>query len=215
MSERTPSEEGAEARGRSTKRWGTGIRVAVVAALLAVFALLAWATFRPFVGDSLPARVAAGKRPPAPGFNLEVLWPRTDTWPPAVRRAISDGRVDLTELRGRPLVVNFWASWCLPCREEAPLLNAAARASRGRVVFLGVDVRDLRENATAFSREFATPYASVRDRSDRAYRAYGLTGVPETFFIDASGRVVAHVPGVLDIDKVSVGIQAARSSPSQ
>ncbi len=175
--------------------WRSALRLLPLAVVAALFGLIGWATLKGASGSSLPARVAAGERPPAPAFSLEVLWPRAATWPADARRALGDGRVDRRELRGRPLVVNFWASWCLPCREEAPILNAAARAHTGDVVFVGIDVQDLPEDAVAFSREFQTPYASVRDRSNATYEAYGLTGVPETYYLDAQGRVVAHTPG--------------------
>jgi cytochrome c biogenesis protein CcmG/thiol:disulfide interchange protein DsbE len=183
------------------------IGVSVVAAL---FGLLGWATLRAGEGSGLPARVAAGDRPGAPAFSLDVLWPRTDTWPPTLRDALGDGRVGLQELRGRPLVINFWASWCLPCRDEAPILNASARAHAGGVVFLGVDVQDFRSDALAFSQEFKTPYVSVRDRGNRTYEAYGLTGVPETYYVDTTGRVLAHSPGAISRESLEQGIAAAR-----
>ncbi len=106
--------------------------------------------------------------------------------------------------------MNFWASWCGPCREEAPLLNAAARRHAGEIVFLGIDVQDLRDDALAFSREFQTPYVSLRDEDNDTYEGYGLTGVPETYYVDADGRIVAHSPGVISRDSLEAGIAAAR-----
>jgi cytochrome c biogenesis protein CcmG, thiol:disulfide interchange protein DsbE len=187
-------------------RWRWPLRVAALSVVVGLFGLLAWATLSAGRGSSLVARIAAGEAPPAPSFSLEVLWPRVETWPVAARHRLADGRLDLRELRGRPVVVNFWASWCIPCRDEAPILNASARAHAGKVVFLGVNVQDLKSDALAFSREFETPYVSIRDRGNRTYEDYGLTGVPETYHLDAAGRIVAHTPGAVSRRTLEQGI---------
>lgn len=166
-------------------------------AVASVLALFGWATLSAGKGSSLISKIAAGDRPAAPAFDHPVLWPRTDAWPRELRGTLADGLLSLEELRGRPVVVNFWASWCIPCRDEAPILNASARAHRGDVVFLGIDVQDLSWDALAFLREFDTPYVSVRDVENDTYENYGLTGVPETYFLDAEGRIVAHIPGAV------------------
>jgi cytochrome c biogenesis protein CcmG/thiol:disulfide interchange protein DsbE len=186
--------------------------LSVVAALLG---LLVWATLSAGNGSSLPARVAAGEKPSAPPFSLGILWPRAQTWPSEFRHALADGRVDLPELRGRPVVVNFWASWCIPCRDEAPILNASARAHTGEVVFLGVDVQDLRRDALAFLREFKAPYVSVRDRGNGTYEDYGLTGVPETYYLDGKGHIIAHSPGAVSRTSLEAGIVHALQAPRQ
>lgn len=181
-------------------------------ALLAValfLGLLAWATFSPSGGAGLVARIAAGKAPPAPGFDLAVLWPRTETWPREVVSSIADDQLEPVELRGRPVVLNVWASWCIPCREEAPILNASARAHRGEVAFVGVDVQDLKSDALAFLREFNVSYVSVRDRGNVFFERYGLTGVPETYFLAADGRIIAHSPGPVTRETLEDGVRAA------
>jgi cytochrome c biogenesis protein CcmG/thiol:disulfide interchange protein DsbE len=185
--------------------------MAVVSVVVALLGLLAWATLSAGKGNALVARIAAGEAPSAPPFSLEVLWPRAETWPVSARRRLADGRVDVDELRGRPVVINFWASWCIPCRDEAPILNASARAHTGEVVFLGIDVQDLSDDALVFSREFNTPYVSVQDRGNRAYEDYGLSGVPETYYIDRRGRIVAHSPGPVSRGSLEAGIVAAAS----
>jgi cytochrome c biogenesis protein CcmG/thiol:disulfide interchange protein DsbE len=201
-----------EAPGRLS-RWRWPLRVVAVSLVVALFGLLGWATLSAGRGSSLVSRIAAGEAPPAPAFSLEVLWPRAETWPADARPRLAGGRLDLRELRGRPVVVNFWASWCIPCRDEAPILNVSARAHAGEVVFLGVNVQDLRADALAFSREFRTPYASVRDRGNRTYEDYGLTGVPETYYLDARGRIVAHSPGAISRTILEQGIaQATRGA---
>jgi cytochrome c biogenesis protein CcmG, thiol:disulfide interchange protein DsbE len=189
--------------------WRWPLRLAALSVVVGLFGLLAWATLSAGRGNSLVARIAAGEAPPAPSFSLEVLWRRAETWPVAARRRLADGRLDLRELGGRPVVLNFWASWCIPCRDEAPILNASARAHAGEVVFLGVDVQDLKSDALAFSREFDTPYVSVRDRGNRTYEDYGLTGVPETYYLDAGGRIVSHAPGAISRTSLEQGIAQA------
>ena len=105
--------------------------------------------------------------------------------------------------------MNFWASWCIPCRKEAPILTASARAHAGKVVFVGIDVRDLTSDAKAFLREFNVPYVSVRDRDDRTFLVYGLIGVPETYCLDTAGRIVAHTPGAVTRAVLEAGITRA------
>jgi cytochrome c biogenesis protein CcmG/thiol:disulfide interchange protein DsbE len=189
--------------------WRWPLRVAALSVVVALLGLLAWATLSAAKGTSLVSRIAAGEAPSAPPFSLEVLWPRAETWPVEARRRLADGRLDLDELRGRPVVINFWASWCIPCRDEAPILNASARAHAGEVVFLGVNVQDLKPDALAFSREFDTPYVSVRDVANDTYGDFGLTGVPETYYADAGGRIVAHSPGAISRSSLEAGIEQA------
>ncbi|HEV2075266.1 MAG TPA: TlpA disulfide reductase family protein [Thermoleophilaceae bacterium] len=126
--------------------------------------------------------------------------------------ALADGRVDVQELRGTPVVLNYWASWCLPCREEAPLLERSWRGQRDRgVLFLGVNMQDITGDARAFMREFDVSYLNVRDPSDRTARRWGVTGLPETFFISARGQVVGHVIGVVSPEQMRRGLAAART----
>jgi cytochrome c biogenesis protein CcmG/thiol:disulfide interchange protein DsbE len=177
--------------------------VAVVAGLLG---LLVWATLAAGHGQSFVAKIGAGKNPQAPPFALGVLWPVAQTWPPAAVPALADGKLALAELRGRPVVLNFWASWCGPCRDEAPILRASALRHRGQVVFVGIDVRDLSSDARSFLRKYRVNYVSVRDRADETWNDYGLTGVPETYYLDPRGRTVAHSPGAVSRQTLEQGI---------
>ncbi|MDR5682998.1 MAG: TlpA disulfide reductase family protein [Armatimonadota bacterium] len=106
-----------------------------------------------------------------------------------------DGReLALSELRGKPVVVNFWASWCAPCKLEMPVLSAAARRHAGRVHFVGVNVLDRLDDARRFARQIEIPFPSVYDDGS-LLQAYQVVGLPTTVFITADGRVAATHAG--------------------
>jgi cytochrome c biogenesis protein CcmG/thiol:disulfide interchange protein DsbE len=104
-------------------------------------------------------------------------------------------------------VLNFWASWCVPCKHEAPLLAASARQHAGEVAFLGIDVQDFKSDARRFLRRYRANYPSVRDGGSSTYSRYGLTGLPETYYLDARGRIIAHSPGEVRSDELEAGIE--------
>ena len=109
-----------------------------------------------------------------------------------------EGNIALSDYAGSPVVLNFWASWCGPCKDEAPILAATEKAWRDRgVVFLGVDTTDNREDAKAFEETFGIEYDSVFDVNGELSVSYGVLGYPETFFIDADGVIRAKHVGVL------------------
>lgn len=188
---------------------GLALRAAAVVLVGALLALLVWKLVAEDEGRQLVADVRSGKRPVAPAFDLPVIWSPLETWPRALRPALADGRLSLQELRGYPVALNFWASWCIPCKEEAPVLAASARAHAGRVLFLGVDVQDLTTDARRFLRRLRVPYPSVRDGGGGVYSDYGLTGVPETYYVDARGRIVAHSLGQVSRRELEAGIAEA------
>jgi cytochrome c biogenesis protein CcmG, thiol:disulfide interchange protein DsbE len=161
--------------------------------------------------DTIDSRLAEGKTAAAPGFSLELL---TGGTPPSVTvtSAARDGKVGIDELRGTPVVLNFWASWCLPCEAEAPVLERGWRRSRDDgVLFLGLDIQDLRGDARDFASRFGITYPTVREPGKKTLKRYGATAVPETFFISRDGRVVAHVIGAVSRQQLDSGVAAART----
>lgn len=188
------------------------LRVIAVSLVVGMLALLVWALLAASKGSNLVRQIADGKKPAAPPFTLSVIWLHSETWPLAAARALSDGRLSLRELRGYPVVLNFFASWCVACREEAPLLHQEAQRRAGKVLFLGLDVQDLTGDAPDFARKYQINYVAICDRSNTMYSAYGLTGVPETYFIDTRGRIVAHIPGEVTAATLNQGIAAITST---
>jgi cytochrome c biogenesis protein CcmG/thiol:disulfide interchange protein DsbE len=181
--------------------------------LLGLFiALLFYGVLSQSPDTTIDSGLAKAKAPPAPGFELELL-ERGSVGGRLERtfaRAAADGKIGLEELRGVPVALNFWASWCPPCREEAPRLERRWRAAREEgVLFLGLDMQDLPEDARDFIAEFRLSYPNVRDQGDDVARDWGVTGLPETFFISARGRVVSHVIGAVSKRQLDDGIRAA------
>ena len=123
---------------------------------------------------------------------------------PAITIQALDGRqVRVADLRGTPVVVNFWASWCVPCRQEAPVLNAAATRYAGRVQFMGVDIQDSDSAARAYQAEFQSPYP-VGPATAGSYLEWGVTAPPETFFVSRGGVVISKFIGPLDAKVLDV-----------
>lgn len=189
-------------------------RAVVGVSLLLFLALLAYglATRAPDTG--IDQSLAQAKPAAAPAFELPVLQ-RGDLGPVLSRQvdpAFADGRVAIKELRGTPVILNFWASWCVPCRVEAPRLERTWRQQRPRgVLMLGLNMQDLTGDARDFIREFHNTYPDVRDQSNGVAHRWGVTGLPETYFVTARGRVVGHVIGVISDDEMRAGIAALRS----
>jgi cytochrome c biogenesis protein CcmG, thiol:disulfide interchange protein DsbE len=181
---------------RSVRIGAQVLSVAVVAGLLG---LLVWKVAHQ-VGDATVASdLRDGKEPAAPAFTLQ----RLDT-PAKLQSSSLDGKVQ---------VLNFWASWCVPCRDEAGLLQSASAEWRSRgVVVLGIDHQDLSSDARAFMRHYRLEYPVVHDAGDKLYQRYGATGVPETFCVNRDGKVVAHVPGAVTRDTLDSCIQGALES---
>lgn len=155
------------------KRW------LVPAAAVPVLALLAWGLTRD--ARELPSAVV-GK--PAPEFRLETLEGDTLT---------------LEEHRGRVVILNFWASWCIPCHQEHPVLLRAERTwPDDRVAVLGVVYQDSRSNARRFMERLGGDWPGLLDPGSRVAISYGVYGVPETYFLTPGGRVAKKHVGPVD-----------------
>jgi cytochrome c biogenesis protein CcmG/thiol:disulfide interchange protein DsbE len=117
--------------------------------------------------------------------------------------------VALEALRGKTVVINFWATWCVPCFEEHAALTEAARSMRD-VQFLGIVYEDEEVRTREFLRQRGSSYQSLMDPEARTAIAYGIFGVPETFFIDGNGRIVEKFVGPLDRDTILALVARAK-----
>jgi cytochrome c biogenesis protein CcmG/thiol:disulfide interchange protein DsbE len=167
------------------KRLLSPLPLAAIVALLALIGLLTYGVAQNGSDDTIDDAIASGRRPAAPALEL----PRLD----------GGGRASVADYRGRVVVLNFWASWCAPCRDEAPLLERWHRriAPRGATV-LGVDALDATDNARGFVERFGVSYPNLRDASGGKLKPFGVSGYPETFVIDRRGRIAAVRRGPVD-----------------
>ncbi len=187
--------------GARAKLVAQGLALAAVAGLLG---LLVWGVLDRG-GGGAAAELARGENPPAPALMLE--------------RLDGQGTFDLADLRGKGVVVNFWASWCIPCKDEAPFLQSVYERERGRgLVVLGVDSQDFRADARRFMKRFGLTYPNVHDGRGETLGAWGVVGFPETFFVDRQGRLVGQrIQGGVDTERnreaFEQGVELALAEP--
>ncbi len=116
------------------------------------------------------------------------------------------------DLKGRPVVINFWASWCIPCREEAPLLERAWRQYRDDgVIFLGVNIKDADSDARAFIKDFQITYPNIRDVNQQLSQPFGVLGLPETFFLDHDWTFFGTIRGAQTSEQEGTVVRGAIS----
>ncbi len=174
--------EDAAVRWRRTRRRAL-IGTAIIVVLAALMAILGWglANREPVTGRSGITRIDK----PVPQFTLATF----------------DGApLDIFENIGRPMVINFWASWCVPCRREVGTLEAAWQAAQGTdVLFVGIDTDDAEADARAFVQAFGVTYPNGLDPDGEITVDFGVIGLPVTFFVDRDGlivrRWVGEIPG--------------------
>lgn len=128
--------------------------------------------------------------------------------PPFELKVVDDERlVSLDQLKGKPAVVNFWATWCKPCQDEHRVLYQGARLYGERVQFVGIVYEDDTTKILDFLNRHGSGYPTLLDRGGKTAIAYGVYGVPETFFLDAEGRVVEKFMGPLSPDHLRMNVQ--------
>jgi cytochrome c biogenesis protein CcmG/thiol:disulfide interchange protein DsbE len=175
---------------RTLKLTGQAVALAAVAGLLG---LLVWR----LTHQSHPPKLGG----PAPAFSLH--------------RIGAPGTLALASLRGKPVVLNFWASWCVPCKGEATMLERAWLRYRSRgVVFLGIDYNDVTRDARTFLSRHGVTYPTLQDGSGAVADRYGVSAVPETYVVDRRGRLVVHIVGTVvgQSGELRRGVQAALRS---
>ena len=136
------------------------------------------------------------------GFTRDARYiqsPLLASQAPSFALALFDVKtIRLEDFRGKAVLINFWASWCIPCRAEAPALESAWQKHKDQdMVFLGVNIQDKEEDARAFMNEFGITYLNGRDPNGKIAVDYGVWGIPETFFIDPQGSITYKHAGEL------------------
>jgi peroxiredoxin len=162
-----------------------------------------------------PARTG-GARPPATPLAVLETGDAPKPLSEKLGPASSDGTIALGELRGTPIVLNIWSSNCTLCRNEARVLESEwERLGRRGVLFLGLNVLDQAAAARRFRAEYDVTYPCLVEKRADTARELGARGVPETFFISKSGRIVSHVIGAVSLAQIELGVDAARTGRSR
>jgi cytochrome c biogenesis protein CcmG/thiol:disulfide interchange protein DsbE len=164
----------------------TGITALFIAAVVAV-------------SLATSGKPAPPSSPAAAGFTL-----------PALGQA--GQQVSLSQYQGKPVIVNFWASWCEPCQKETPLLASWYKQQHGHVVLLGLDENDTTANALKFARAKGVSYPIGFDPQVTVALAYNVDGLPQTFFLNAKHRIVDHVLGAVTKAELAKGLSLMNSA---
>jgi cytochrome c biogenesis protein CcmG, thiol:disulfide interchange protein DsbE len=161
------------------------VPLAAIVAVAALVALLAYGLSANEPDRKIDRAVARGERTGPPKLELP--------------RLSGAGKTSLADYRGKVVVLNFWASWCDPCRVESPLLERwHRRISRSGGTVLGVDVLDVTSDARDFVRKYGLSYPMLRDGSGDSLERFGVVAYPETFVLDRRGRIAATRRGPVD-----------------
>jgi cytochrome c biogenesis protein CcmG, thiol:disulfide interchange protein DsbE len=175
--------------------WHAAVRHKIVSGL-AVLCVVASLVAIALVASSPAAPAGAAADPAAPSFSLPIL-------------GQSGQKVSLADYAGRPLMVNFFASWCEPCKQETPLLAKFYGTEHGRVAIVGLDENDAAGSAITFTRHEGVGYPVGFDPGATAASAYGVAALPQTFFLDAKHRIVDRIFGAVTLADINHGIALA------
>jgi cytochrome c biogenesis protein CcmG/thiol:disulfide interchange protein DsbE len=138
-----------------------------------------------------------------------------DRAPDFTATTLDGKKVSLSDYAGKPVILNFWASWCNPCREEFPLFREELARHEGDFVMLGVDNRDIESDARKFAREQRADWPIASDSSNAVYKAYGAVGLPQTFFIKPDGTIaVRYYQAIPDAAEFRKGLAKITRSSS-
>jgi cytochrome c biogenesis protein CcmG, thiol:disulfide interchange protein DsbE len=171
-----------------TRRVKTTAQLLTLACVVGLLALLVWQ-----LGHQ---QHAPGVGAMAPAFTLN--------------RLEGPGKISLAAYRGKPVVLNFWASWCEPCKGEAAVLERYWTSYRDRgVVFLGVDDNDLASDARRFVSAHELTFPMIEDGSGKVTGDYGISQVPETYVLNRQGRVILHLAGPITDPGFAVKFRSA------
>ena len=125
-------------------------------------------------------------------------------------KAVGTGEtIDLAQYRGKPVIVNFWATWCHPCWDEHPVLTQTSQVLGNQVQFLGVVFQDDESRIKSFLQQRGWAYPTLVDQAGKTAIAYGVGGVPETYFLDKNGTIVAKFAGPMSADDIQTNLQKA------
>lgn len=153
----------------------------IALSIVSLISILAWGLSIKQPSSSLSGHVVVNK--PAPDFSLKTF---------------EEGDLTLSELHGNPIVINFWASWCFPCRQEASLLEKTWREyHEHNISFVGIAVQDSDQGARKHLSEFQITYPNARDQDGRVSIDYGIVGMPATFFINSVGIIEGRWVGAI------------------
>jgi cytochrome c biogenesis protein CcmG, thiol:disulfide interchange protein DsbE len=174
----------------SAARWTARLisRHKLVSGSVAVFAAAIIA-----VSLATSSAAAPPAAPLAPAFTVAALG--------------GPGNVSLSQYRGKPVIVNFWASWCGPCQSETPLLASWYKQEHGRIALLGLDENDAAAKALAFAHAKGVTYTLGSDPMTNVAGAYNIDGLPQTYFLNAQHRIVEHVLGPMTKADLAEGVR--------